>query len=50
MKVYPYGEIDISTKVMGTSKVNRLKHYLLGEPIKGKVSYNLKRVLFWEAP
>jgi len=43
MKVYLYGAIDISTEATGTFKVNesRLKHYLVGEPIEGKVSYNL---------
>jgi len=43
MKVYPYGAIDIGTEATGTFKVNgsRLKHYLVGELIEGKVSYNL---------
>jgi len=43
MKVYPYGAIDIDTEAMGTFKVNgsKLEHYLVGEPIEGKVSYNL---------
>jgi len=43
MKVYPCGVVDIGTEATGTFKVNgsRLKHYLVGEPIEGKVSYNL---------
>jgi len=43
MKVYPYGAINIGTEATGTVKMNgsRLKHYLVGEPIEGKVSYNL---------
>jgi len=47
MKVYPYGAIDIGTEATGTFKVNglRLKHYLVGEPIEGKVSYNLFNVV-----
>ena len=46
MKVYPYGAINIGTEVTGTLKVNglRLKHYLVGELIEGKVSYNLPDV------
>ena len=42
-KVYSYGAIDIGTEATSTFKVNgsRLKHYLVGEPIEGKVSYNL---------
>jgi len=47
MKVYPYGEIDIGTEATSTFKVDgsRLKHYLGGEPIKRKVSYNLSDVV-----
>jgi len=43
MKLYPCGAIDIGTEATGTFKVNgsRLKHYLVGEPIEGKVPYNL---------
>ena len=41
-KVYPYGAIEIGTDAMETFKVNgsRLKHYNVGEPIDGKVSYD----------
>ena len=43
MKVYPYGAIDKGPEATGTFKVNRLrlKHYFVGEPINGKVSYRL---------
>ena len=46
MKVYPYGVIDIGTEATATFKVNgsRLKQYLVGELIKGKVSYDLPDV------
>ena len=47
MKVYPYGAIDIDIEATGTFKVNgsRLKHYLVGEPIEEKVSYELPNVV-----
>ena len=47
MKVYPYGAIDIGTEATGTFKLNGsgLKHYLAGEPIEGKVSYNLSDIV-----
>jgi len=42
-KVYSYRVIDISTKSTCIFKVNGswLKHYYAGEPIDGKVFYNL---------
>ena len=44
LKVYPYGTIEIGTDT--TFKVNgsRLKHYIAGEPIDGKVSCDLPTV------
>jgi len=43
MNVYPYEAIDVGMEAIGTFKANgsRLKHYLVGEPIEGKVSYDL---------
>jgi len=43
LKVYPYEAIDIRKKVVGVFQVNglRLKHYIDGEPIDGKVIYAL---------
>jgi len=43
LKVYPYGTIEISTDAIGSFKVNgsRLKHYIAGELIEGKVSCDL---------
>ena len=43
LKVYPYGAIEIGTDAIGSFKVNgfRLKHYIAGEPIEGKVSFDL---------
>ena len=46
LKVYPYGAIEIGTDAIGSFKVNgfRLKHYIAGEPIEGKVSCDLPDV------
>ena len=46
LKVYPYGAIEIGTDTTGSFKVNRskLKHYIAGEPIEGKVSCDLPTV------
>ena len=43
IKIYPYGAIDIGTEATGNFKANRswLEHYNVGEPIDGKVCYNL---------
>jgi len=46
LKVYAYGAIEIGTDTTGSFKVNgsRLKHYIAGEPIVGKVSCDLPTV------
>jgi len=47
-KVYPYGVIEVGFEATSTLKVNasRLKHYLVGEPIAGKVSYRFRCLFF----
>jgi len=46
LKVCPYGAIEIGTDTIRSFKVNgsRLKHYVVGDPIEGKVSYSLPDV------
>ena len=46
LKVYPYVAIEIGTDTIGSFKVNgsKLKHYIAGEPIEGKVSCDLPTV------
>ena len=41
LKVHPYGAIEIGTETTGSFKVNRsrLKHYLAGESLEGRVTY-----------
>ena len=43
LKVYPYGAIEIGNETTGSIKVNgsRLKHYITGEPLEGKVTVAL---------
>ena len=40
LKVYPYGAIEMGNETTGSFKVNgsRLKHYIAGEPLEGKVT------------
>ena len=40
LKVYPYGAIEIANETTSSFKVNgsRLKHYIAGEPLEGKVT------------
>ena len=42
-KILSYGAIKVRMEDMGTFKVNgsRLKHYIAGEPIDGKVTHDL---------
>ena len=46
LKVYAYGAIEIGTDTTGSFKVNgsRLKYYIAGELIAGKVSCDLPTV------
>ena len=44
--VHLYGVVEVGTDATGSFKVNgsRLKHYIIGEPIEGKVSCDLPDV------
>ena len=46
LKMYPYDAIETGTDTTGSFKVNgcRLKHYVVGDPIEGKVTYSLPDV------
>jgi len=48
LKVYPHGAIKISIDATGSFKVNgsRLKHYIAGETLEGKVTCALPNVSF----
>ena len=46
LKVYPYGAVEVGTKITGSFKVNevRLKHYIAGESFEGQVTVSLPDV------
>ena len=48
LKVYPYGAIEIGTETTDSFKVNgaRLKHYITGVSLEGKVTCALPDVSF----
>ena len=48
LKVYTYGAVEIGTDATGSFKVNgsRLKHYIAGETLEGKVTCALPNVSF----